>query len=69
MVKNPSTNAGDIETQVRSLDQNDPLEEDMATHSSILPGEPQGQRSLEGCDPWGCKESDRTSDPACTVFL
>ena len=69
MVKNPRTNAGDIETQVQSLDQKGHLEEDMATHSSILPGEPQGQRSLEGCDPWGCKESDRTGDPACTVFL
>ena len=36
MVKNPPTNAGDIETRVRSLDQEDPLEEGMATHSSIL---------------------------------
>ena len=27
------------ETQVRSLGQKDPLEEGMATHSSILPGE------------------------------
>ena len=33
MVKNPPTNAGD---EVQSLDQKDPLEEEMATHSSIL---------------------------------
>ena len=26
----------------------------------FLPGESQGQRSLAGCSPWGCKESDRT---------
>ena len=30
----------------------------MATHSSILPGESRGQRSLVGCSPLGCKESD-----------
>ena len=26
----------------------------------FLPGESHGQRSLEGCSPWGRKESDRT---------
>ena len=31
------------ETQVRSLDQEDPLEEGVATHSSIFPGESYGQ--------------------------
>ena len=31
----------------------------MATHSSILPGESHGQRSLVGYGPWGHKESDR----------
>ena len=35
VVKNPPTNAGDKETPVRSLSQEDPLEEGMATHSSI----------------------------------
>ena len=25
-----------------------------------LPGRPQGQRSLAGYSPWGCKESDTT---------
>ena len=33
--------------QVRSLGLEDPLEEGMATHSSVLPGEPHGQRRLE----------------------
>jgi hypothetical protein len=40
------------ETWVQSLDQEDPLEEEMATHSSILPGESHGQRSLVGYGPW-----------------
>ena len=26
----------------------------------FLPGESHGQRSLEGCSPWGCKETDTT---------
>ena len=34
------------EMQVQSLGQEDLLEEGMETHFSILPGEPQGQRSL-----------------------
>ena len=46
--------------QVQSLGQEDPLEEGLATHSSILPGESHGQRSLEGYCPWGHRESDRT---------
>ena len=41
------------ETQVRSLGQEDPLEQEMATHSSILAWETHGQRSLVGYSPWG----------------
>ena len=36
MVKNPPASAGKQETQVLSLGQEDPLEEGIATHSSIL---------------------------------
>ena len=36
MVKQLPADAGVQETQVRSLGQEDPLEEEMATHSSIL---------------------------------
>ena len=49
------------ETWVRSLGQEDPLEEEMATHSSILPGKSHGQRSLVGYNvrsPWGQRESE-----------
>ena len=47
MVKSPSANARDIEMQVHPLGQGDPLEEGMASHSSIL-GDSHGQRSLVG---------------------
>ena len=36
MVKNQPANAGDVETRVQSLGQEDPLEEETATHSHIL---------------------------------
>ena len=36
MIKNLPANAGDIEMQVPSLGWEDPLKEDMATHSSIF---------------------------------
>ena len=48
------------ETQVQSLGQEDPLEEEMATHSSILAGKFHGQRSLVGYSPWGRKELGTT---------
>ena len=35
VVKKLPANAGDLETQVRSLGREDPLEEEMAPHSSI----------------------------------
>ena len=36
MVKNPPANGSDAEILVRSLVQEEPLEQEMATHSSIL---------------------------------
>ena len=45
----------------RGLDWEDPLEKEIATHSSILPGKSHGQMSLAGYNsPWGHKESDKT---------
>ena len=32
-------------------------EEEVATHSSVLAGSFQGQRRLEGCGPWGLRET------------
>ena len=51
VVKNLPANAGDSqETRVQSLGWEDPLEEEMAIHTSIL-GEFHGQRSLAGYSP------------------
>ena len=52
MVKNPVSNAGDIETQVRSLGQEDPLERKRHLTTVFLQGESHGQRSLAASSPW-----------------
>ena len=58
------------ETGVQSLGLEDPMEKEMATHSSVLAWEIHGQRSLVGYSPWGCKESDTTRiDLANTLTL
>ena len=57
MVKNLPAMWG---TQIRSLDQEDPLEQGMVTHSLFLPGELLGQRRLVGYGPWGHKKWDLT---------
>ena len=41
------------ETCVWSLDREDPLEREMATHSNIFAGKSHGQGSLPGYSPWG----------------
>ena len=57
-VKNPT---GMWQTQVRSLGQEDPLEEGMATHSSLLAWRtPWGEEPGELHSPWGRKELDMT---------
>ena len=57
-VKNPPAKQ---ETWVQSLGWGDPLEEGMATPSSILlPENPHRQRSLAGYSAWGHKESGMT---------
>ena len=48
------------ESWVRCLGWEDPLEKEMATHSSIFAWEIHGQKSLVGCSPWGHKESGTT---------
>ena len=50
------------ETQVQPLGQEDPLEKEKATHSSILVGEFPGQRSLEGCYLVGGSGESKESD-------
>ena len=43
---------------VRFLGWEDPLEEGMETHSSILAWRIHGQRSLVSHSPWCCRDSD-----------
>ena len=57
MVKNPPAL---WETWVRSLGWEDPLEETMATHSSILVWRIPWTEEPGGYSPWGRKESDTT---------
>ena len=59
VVENLPANAGDATDVGTILGSEDPLEQEMATHSSILAGESQGQRSLVGYSPWSHKESAR----------
>ena len=46
------------ETQVRSLSQEDPLEEEMATHSGILARKIPWTEEPGGLQSMGCKDSD-----------
>ena len=48
------------ETQILSLGWEDPLEKEMATHSSILAWKIPWTESLAVYSSWGCKESDMT---------
>ena len=48
------------DTWVWSLGQEDPLEKEMAPHSTILVLKSHGQRSLVGYSPWGHRELDTT---------
>ena len=68
MVKNPPAMQNMQEMQVQSLDQEDPLEKAMATHSSILAWEIPWTEEPGGLHPWGHKESDVT-EHAHTGFV
>ena len=48
------------EMWVQSLAQEDPLEQELATHSSILAWKIPWTEGLVGNTPWGCEESDMT---------
>ena len=48
------------ETWAQSLGQEDPLEKERATHSSILAWKFHGQSNLAGYNSWGTKESKTT---------
>ena len=48
------------ETQVQSLDREDPWRRKWQPTSVFMPGKSHGRRSLAGYTPWVCKESDMT---------
>ena len=54
-IKNPPANAGDVGSIIQSLGREDPLEEEMATHSSILVREIPWTEEPGGLHPWGRK--------------
>ena len=57
------------ETWVGSLSWEDPLEEEMATHSSTLAWRiPWMEEPGAGYSPWDCKESDMTEHFTFTVY-
>ena len=60
VVKNPPVNARDIRDAIGSLDREDPLEEEMATHSSILAWRIPWTKELASYSPWDRKEPDAT---------
>ena len=60
MVKNLPTSAVDAGDSSWILGWEDPLEEEMATHSSMPAWKTPWQRSLVGYSPWGQKKSDMT---------
>ena len=53
VVKNPPANAADVRDTGPSLDQEDPLEKEMATYSNILAWKIARTESLMGYSPWG----------------
>ena len=56
------------ETRIQPLVWEDALEEEMATHSSILPGKSRGQRSLAGYSSLHHKELDMTEHTHENLF-
>ena len=62
-------------TGIQSLDRQDPLEEEMATHSSILGWripwtvDPWTVDPWTGCSPWDHKGLDTTEQLSANIFL
>ena len=67
--KNSSANAGDARGMASIPGLKDPLEEEMATHSSILAWEISWPEESGGYSLRGCKESDTTEQPRRRAHL
>ena len=66
---NPPANEGDIEMRVPSLGKENPLEEDMATYSSILAWRIVWTEKPGGIQSMGSKESDTTEGLTLSITL
>ena len=60
---------GDVNVEIPSLGWEDPLEDSMTTHSSILAWRIPWQRNLAGYSPYGHSESDTTEATEYTCNL
>ena len=60
MIKNPPANAGDVGSQAQPLSQKDPLDEEMAIHSSLLAREIPWIEEPGGLQSIGRKKLDTT---------
>ena len=72
MVKNLPATQEVQEIRVRSLGWEDPLEEELATHSSILAWRipiDRGAWRAWGCSSWGCKEWDTTKATKHSIYI
>ena len=56
------------ETQVQSLDQEDPLEKEMTTHSSILAWEILWTEEPGGHNQKDCNQTLRTTHTRCCIY-
>ena len=65
-VKNPPAMQ---ETRLQFLGRDDPLEEERATHSSILAWRLPWTEEPVGYSPWGHKESDMIEQVSVSLFL
>ena len=66
MIKNPPVI---LESWVQPLGGEDPLEKEMATHSSILAWRIPWTGSMAGYSPWGHKDLDMTEATSCAQPL
>ena len=69
MAKDPYANAGDLRCRFNPWVGKIPLRRAWQPTAVSLPGESHGQRSLEGCSPWGPKMSDTTEATEHTSLL
>ena len=67
-MKNLPANVGVTGDTDSILGREDPLEKEMATHSSILAWEIPWTEELVGYSPWGSKESDMTEHILLKIY-